>query len=116
MIFNKIILNKFGQEYTKEISFVGDNNCQNKVFNSIDLMCYILKYLTYNMKFNGELFNCELVNSKWLYHVWNPNLLNDFNLTQLFCVTTTYNSQCKNKNIDVGVKWILIILCGNGND
>ena len=96
-IFNRIILTKFAKEYGNQVSFIGDNNngnnyyYQSAVFNSNDLICCIFQYLTYEMNFDGDLSNCELVNSKWLYHVWNPQSIYFIDITKLFYLTGSYN-------------------------
>ena len=86
-IFNKIILKKFGQEFN-EITKYGLSNInarndkkndnyynyyQNLLFNSRDLMNQIFQYLEWGYEFDKDLYSCSLVNSHWLYHVWNVN-------------------------------------------
>ena len=111
IIFNQIILSKFAKEYSKETNFVGDNNYQNHVFNSSDLMCLIFQYLEYGIKFDGDLSNCELVNSKWLYHVWNPNSTYFVDLTQLIYNMSGHRNgdndtdTCTKKDVDVTRHW-----------
>ena len=78
MIFNKIILVKFENEYKQLMKYSGNGyrnyNCndidyfQNVVFNSEDLMSQIFQYLHYGYSFDWELIRCGLVNSHWLYH------------------------------------------------
>ena len=78
-IFNKIILEKFLQEYNEMIKCginndKTNNNCyQNLLFNSSDLMNQIFQYLEWGEEFDEDLYSCSLVSSHWLYHVWNPN-------------------------------------------
>ena len=72
-IFNKIILTKFDKEYNELITFDTNNIGQRLVFNSNDLMSKIYQYLEWGWKFNGDLFQCSLVSSHWLYHAWNIN-------------------------------------------
>ena len=79
-IFNKIILEKFSQEYNEVIKYGGinnnktnDNYYQNLLFNSSDLMTQIFQYLNWGIKFDDDLYSCSLVSSRWLYHVWNAN-------------------------------------------
>ena len=91
-IFKKMILKKFGQEYNQLITYDtnyddinnGNNFHQNLLFNSNDLMCKILQHLEWGVNFNKDLFKCSLVNSYWLYHVWNINCVYHVDLTQLF--------------------------------
>ena len=76
LIFNKIILKKFDKEYekiTRYRSICNDDHFQSLVFNMNDLMCLIFQFLKFDEKVDGDLNNCSLVNSHWLYHSWNPN-------------------------------------------
>ena len=78
-IFNKIILEKFKQEYNEMIKYgvnnevKNENFYQNLLFNSSDLMTQIFQYLEWGKAFDEDLYECNLVNSHWLYHVWNVN-------------------------------------------
>ena len=108
MIFNQIIIKQFEKEYTALITYTGNNfgindhddghdkhdYYQNILFNSDDLMCYIFQYLQYGYKFNNDLFKCSLVNSHWLYHVWNINSIYDVDLYKLIVETL----KCKENN------------------
>ena len=76
LIFNKIILTKFDKEcekITRYNSTCNDDHFQSLVFNMNDLMCLIFQFLKFDKELNGDLNNCSLVNSHWLYHSWNPN-------------------------------------------
>ena len=88
-VFQEIILKKFGKEYENITKYKETRSRTNttkndyfkiELFNMNDLMCLIFQYLNYN---NGELFNCSLVNSYWLYHSYNPNCIYSVNLTKL---------------------------------
>ena len=94
MIFNRIILVKFAKEYTNLIRYISDdkdyhNYYQNLVFNSTDMMCCIFQYLTYGLQFDGDLVSCGLVNTIWLYHVWNIHSIYFVDLTQLIYFTAS---------------------------
>ena len=99
IIFNKIILNKFENEYNRVMKYNNPNakfEYQNVIFNSNDLMCLIFEYLENGRYFKHDLFHCSLVNSHWLYHVWNVNSVYYVELTQLIQQTlkhTGTNSQ-----------------------
>ena len=58
---------------------------QNLVFNTNDLMTNIFEYLQYQHYFKpmfiGDLNNCSLVNSYWLYHSFNINSIYHFELS-----------------------------------
>ena len=94
MIFNQIILKRFAKEYHNLITYDGKKQIHKWIFNSSDLMCNIFHYLTFGKHFNGDLLSCSLVNSHWLYHVWNINSIYFVNLTHLIQVT----SQCDMQN------------------
>ena len=108
LLFNQIILTKYSQEYKDIITYGIENNgnCNKKdntnnidkdnindneeseyhqrlVFNTTDLMCLIFQYIRCDAKFNGELFECSLVCSHWLYHVWNPKSIYHISLTEI---------------------------------
>ena len=87
-IFNGIILtnDKLSQLYQTITTYNDNSNSkyQLSVFNTNDLMCYIFHFLDHGPNFDGDLFNCSLVCSYWLYHVWNPNSLYFVNLDKLF--------------------------------
>ena len=52
----------------------------------------IFQYLVYDIEyFYADLNNCELVNSKWFYHVWNPQSIYYADITKLFYLTGSYN-------------------------
>ena len=53
------------------------------LFNSNDLMCLIFHYLQDDTFGKNDLFHCSLVNSHWLYHVWDVNSVYCVELTQL---------------------------------
>ena len=42
-------------------------------------MCKIFHCLQYSNQFDGDLFECSLVNSHWLYRVWDINYTPDNN-------------------------------------
>ena len=73
----------FPNEYNKLTTCVCNSNSNNnnyndykcQVFNSRDLMCKIFHYLYYSFEFDGDLFECSLVNSHWLYHAWDINCI-----------------------------------------
>ena len=84
LIFENIIIIKFGKEYQQFTTYYYNDDNYNdnvkyyyqcKVFNNDDLMCLIFRYLTFTNAFIGELHGCSLVNSCWLYHVWNTKLI-----------------------------------------
>ena len=116
-MFNKIILEKFGQEYNelitnayeKNIGSSDSNFYQNVVFNSSDLMCEIFQFLEYGVKFDKDLFECSLVNSYWLYHVWNTHSIYHIDLTQLFKKTLTKNKNNNTKKNDAIRVWQRLI-------
>ena len=101
IIFNKLILNKFANEYNTLTTYnvSNDNNNNNiykrQLFNSNDLMCKIFQYLEYQRTFDGDLFNCSLVNSCWLYHSWNVNSVYYVDLNKL--IDKTLKFEYKNK-------------------
>ena len=69
---------KFVKEYQQATSYhCCDKNqeYQCKVFNNNDLMRKIFQYLTFKKAFLGQLYYCSLVNTCWLYHIWNTKLL-----------------------------------------
>ena len=108
-IFNQIILIKFGDEYNRLISFVSNNDYKNQLFNSSDLMCKIFQYLQYGYSFDGDLFNCSLVNSYWLYHVWNVNSVFDVNLNKLIQETAKLKSTGSKKDNFITRMWQRLI-------
>ena len=101
MIFDKIILKKFDKDYQNIITYVENNNNGNmnnqskcQVFNTNDLMCLIFQFLSYGSKFDGDLIQCSLVNSHWLYHSWHPNSVVSANLIHLVRQT----EKCDNRD------------------
>lgn len=87
-IFNQIILPKFGQKYQDTITFSNCNSnsqtlFQTQVFNMDDIMCCIFQFVKLDEDMKGDLFNCSLVSSQWLYYVYNPNSIYFFDLTKL---------------------------------
>ena len=94
LIFNTIILEKFDKEYQSVITYVRRHSSQENsdlndldasffqttVFNTCDLMSFIFQYLEYHRDFTGDLFNCSISCTHWLYHVWNPNSIYYTNL------------------------------------
>ena len=116
IVFNKIILDKFEYEYGKVTYFtpltndnddddengndndINDNDSsividyQCLVFNTKDIMCeYILQCLEYGENFDGDLFNCSLINTQWLFYVWNLKSLYFVNVERLIKETLNYN-------------------------
>ena len=85
LIFNEIILKQFETEYIELITYPCDGVSKStiKIFNSRDLMCEIFQYLEYGRKFDGDMVSCSLVDSHWLYHVWNLNSVYFVDLTNL---------------------------------
>ena len=76
LIFENIILIKFDNEYQQVTSYHDKNQqYQCKVFNNNDLMRKIFRYLTFRNGLIGDLYHCSLVNTCWLYHIWNTKLL-----------------------------------------
>ena len=78
IIFNKLILKQFVNQYHNIMTYKSksddDENehwYQDTVFNTVDLMCSIFKFLEYDDMMKGDLLNCSLVCSHWLYHVYN---------------------------------------------
>ena len=75
VIFQNIILVKLDKEYQQATSYRDKNQqYQCKVFNNNDLMRKIFEYLTFEKGFIGQLYYCSLVNTCWLYHIWNTKL------------------------------------------
>ena len=111
-IFNKVILEKFSQEYNKYITYktpkVEENNnnkrnnyfYQDLVFNSRDLMSKIFQHLHFEQWFyTGDLIQCSLVNSYWLYHSWNKNSIYYINCLDKLCEKTLkYEENKDNSN------------------
>ena len=64
---------------------------KSAVFNTDDLMSNIFQYLTYGYHFDQDLYYCSLVNSHWLYHVWNINSVYFVNLSKLINQTLKYD-------------------------
>ena len=94
MIFNKLILTKFVAEYQEIITYRNSSNInyyQNLVFNMKDLMCTIFEFFNYVKNWQGDLFNCSLVCSHWLYHVYNTSLFDIVGFGKLIQNTVYYN-------------------------
>ena len=119
-IFNKIILEKFSQEYNQVIKYGTNNEITNSnyyqhlLFNSSDLMNQIFQYLEWGQYFEGDLVECSLVNSHWLYHAWNVNCMyfidfsilvarefNDKNRKWTRIWQRLYNGKCIKINLNV---------------
>ena len=97
MIFNKIILKNFDKEYNKLVTYSNnkdgnvDMKYQRLLFNSNDLMSYIFQYLElYHGIENDDSYMCSLVDSHWLYHVWNVNSVYFVDLDVLIQKTLGY--------------------------
>ena len=71
IIFNRIILKQFEEEYAQQTTYYAKNKNQQLLFNSSDLMCDIFQYLLYGCY--GDASDCCLVSSHWLYHIFNLN-------------------------------------------
>ena len=95
-IFNEIIMTKFTKEYQHLTKYVGHDSCQTThsnmndffqttLWNTDDLMCLIFQFLDFGHRFDDDLFHCSLVNSHWLYHVWNLNSIYKVDLER-YCV------------------------------
>ena len=107
VIFKNIILAKFGKEYQQVTSYYNDSDDQRyhcQVFNNDDLMHQILCYLTFQTGFLGQLHDCTLVNSCWLYHIWNTKLLYRKYILDYFMRTTRDLNQ-ENTNNSVARYW-----------
>ena len=114
MIFNKIILEKFGKEYNKLITYQSNMKYQRLLFNSNDLMSYIFEYFElYHGKVYDDSYLCSLVNSHWLYHVWNVNSVYFVDLNVLIEKTLGYKEsdyQYRGIKLDRYV-YVIIIIC-----
>ena len=87
-IHNQLILTKFSQEYVNTTKYTANDgrHYQSLVFNTDDLMCSIFQFLRHRLtkaEVNDDLINCCLINSYWLYHVFNPNSLYQLHLSTL---------------------------------
>ena len=129
MIFNQVILKSFAAQYNELIKCKNRNKNINishqiQVFNSNDLMSQIFQYLDYGFRFNGDIFNCSLVNTCWLYHCWNINSLYFVDLTDLISQTLIdYNNSIHIENTVtrtwqrlLNVRSINVIFYGDGDD
>ena len=99
-IFNKIVVTKFDNEYYKLVTYSSNSNInsyyQNLMFNANDLMSNMFQYLDYGDFFDGDLFNCSLVSSHWLYHVWNINSIYYVNFGKLLRQMSNYTENDDN--------------------
>ena len=106
MMFNTIILKQFEKEY-QTIMRCDDNNksqyYQRLVLNADDLMCLIFQFIKLKETFTGDLINCGLVNSYWLYQTWNPNTIYYLCLNRLITNTIRMTRNLKESN-DKGSK------------
>ena len=98
-IFIDIIIKQFRQEYEDLITYKAKNDNSDSesrpealLFNTKDLMCCVFQFLTDwdDFEFIGDLMNCSLVNSQWLYHVWNPNSKYSMDIRELVCLTAKF--------------------------
>ena len=95
-IHNQLILTTFSQEYANITKYTtSKNNCninynntndndtisQSLVFNSNDLMSCIFQFLANK---DNDLIHCSLVNSHWLYYIFNPNLCDEIDFSVLW--------------------------------
>ena len=97
IIFNKIILKQFEKEYQATMIYnINDSKrseyYQTLVFNTDDLISLIFQFIELNETFTGDLINCSLVNSHWLYQSWNPNSIYKLRLDRL--ITNTIKMTC----------------------
>ena len=99
-IHNQLILTTYSKEYAHVIKYKTSNNnnnnddnndndtsCQSLVFNANDLMYCIFQLLSYKVKIkdkDNDLVHCSLVNSHWLYHVFNANSCYQIDFTMLW--------------------------------
>lgn len=60
---------------------------QTILFNMNDVMSLIFEFLTFDAIYEGDLYNCSLVDSHWLYQVYNPNSIYYVELTELIIKT-----------------------------
>ena len=99
LIFKQIILVKFGAEY-HQLTTYSDKKYpyQCQVFNNDDLMRAIFRHLTFKVGFIGELNDCSLVHSCWLYHIWNTKLIYGKYYLDEF-IQATWNNIHYNNNV-----------------
>ena len=121
-IHNQLILTTFSEEYSFVTKYTTSNNsndninnnnnnndtsCQSLVFNTNDLMCCIFQFLSYRVKLkdkNNDLLRCSLVNSHWLYYVFNPNSCSEINFAMLWNISGEDNNEDEeNEDKDAGV-------------
>ena len=106
IIFDQIILNRFENEYHTITNYSicdndndNSNHCQvshqSNVFGNKDLMNLILQHLEWDWT-RGELLNCSLVNSYWLYQAWNvkPSKNDVIDLVEIIDETIKYKRYC----------------------
>ena len=93
IIFQTIILKKFGKEFANITTYVGNEDSkdsehyQTLVFNTYDLMCLIFQYMEFDFDSYRDLIKCSLVNSNWLYQSWDPSSIYHFCLDRLIVQT-----------------------------
>ena len=110
-IFNKLILTKFINEYQDATTYNSRSNdykhyYQDKIFNMKDVMCSMFKFLNYNCCFKGDLFNCSLVCSHWLYYVYDTPIFTIPNFNKLIKNTAIYNVKKDNDDNNSGaIRW-----------
>ena len=111
MIFQKLILTKFVNEYENIITYnsknMENNNrlyyYQDLIFNTKDLMCSIFEFVDY--MYDKDLVNCSLVCSNWLYYVYETSLLDiDDHLEKLIIYTIRYDVKNNADNDSSGVR------------
>ena len=100
-IFNDIILEKFVQEYQSITRYVSDivsnqDYYQCLVFNTNDLMYLIFQYLDF-CDDEFEFYNCSLVDTHFLYQIWNSRSLYKVSLTSL--ISRTLECQMGDENM-----------------
>ena len=96
MIFKRIIFKQFEKEYQTIMTYNDKKKSQyyqRLVFNTDDLMCLIFQFTRFDATFTGDLINCSLVNSHWLYQSWNLNSIYYLDLDTLINTTMSCNAK-----------------------
>ena len=102
IIFKNIILVKFVKKYQEITTYSSKYKYQSLVFNTDDLMRLIFQYLTFYKGFQGELHECSLVNSYWLYHIWSTKLIyGKYNITSFMQKTLKSTKNITQDSTDV---------------
>ena len=116
VIFKQIILKRFNKTYHDITTHAGscktngneessDHN-QNKVFNTKDLINLIFEYLEWDWthSISNELLNCSLVNSYWLYCIWNVKPRKHYMVDLDDIIEQLLHSNCKNDGFQACVR------------